>query len=80
MAALATIGIVVGAAYILWTIQRLLLGTAKDEPLYAHLTDMNRREIISLAPLLFFMVLFGVLPALILNTINLGSLALLKLM
>jgi len=80
IAALATMGLVVGAAYILWTIQRLLLGTAKDEPLYAHLTDMNPREIVSLAPLLFFMVLFGVLPFLILNTINLGSLDLLRMM
>jgi len=78
--ALSTTGIVIGAAYILWTIQRLLLGTAKDESLYEHLTDMDRREVASLVPLLFFMVLFGVLPYLILNTINLGSLSLLQMM
>ena len=41
-----------------------------QEHYFAHLTDMDRREIISLAPLVFLMILFGLYPGPILNLIN----------
>jgi len=60
LAGLALIGLVVTAAYMLWMLQRVLLGPLN--PKYAELPDANAREIVSLAPLMALMLLFGVLP------------------
>ncbi|MBI5955450.1 MAG: NADH-quinone oxidoreductase subunit M, partial [Chloroflexi bacterium] len=65
---LAASGLIITAAFLLWTIQRILLGPFNDK--YEHLTDMDVREVISLAPLLVLMVVFGLFPAPILNTIT----------
>ncbi|MDO8683464.1 MAG: NADH-quinone oxidoreductase subunit M [Armatimonadota bacterium] len=70
-AALGTIGIVVTAAYLLWTVQRILLGPLN--PKYEKLTDTDGREILSLAPLMALMILFGIYPGPILNIINSAS-------
>ena len=77
MTALGAIGIVVTAAYLLWTIQRVLLGP--NNPKYDTMPDADGREIITLAPLVALMVLFGVWPAPILNIINTASTALARL-
>ncbi len=69
--ALATIGLVVTAAYLLWTIQRVLLGPLN--PKYEKMRDADGRELISLAPLMVLMVLFGVLPTLLLRLLNPAS-------
>jgi len=71
---LATIGIVVTAAYLLWMIQRVLLGP--QNPRWEGLPDADRREIVSLAPLVALMILFGVWPMPILNIVNSASKAL----
>jgi len=67
------LGIIITASFLLWTIQRILLGTptqfAKEHYL-DHLTDVDAREVVSLAPLLAFMVVVGVFPSFILNLIN----------
>jgi len=66
-------GIIVSAAFLLWTIQRILLGTPSEfakEHYLSHLTDMDLREVVSLAPLLVFMVVIGVYPSFIVNMIN----------
>ena len=55
---------VLTAAYILWTLQRVYLGT---NPAYKNYTDINFRELICIVPLVVFSVLFGVLPNLILS-------------
>ncbi len=65
---LAASGLIITAAFLLWTIQRILLGPFNNK--YEHLTDMDAREVISLAPLLVLMVVFGLFPAPILNTIT----------
>lgn len=57
---LATIGLVVTAAYLLWTIQRVLLGPTN--PKWEKLPDLNRREMVSVVPLMVLTVLFGVYP------------------
>ncbi|MDP3047792.1 MAG: hypothetical protein Q8O07_09985, partial [Chloroflexota bacterium] len=57
----------------LWTIQRILLGAPSDyakEHYLGHLTDIDLREVVSLVPLLVFMVIIGVYPSFILNLIN----------
>lgn len=65
---LATIGLVVTAAYLLWTIQRVLLGPTNER--WANLPDMDAREVISVVPLMILMVLFGVYPKPILDILN----------
>ncbi len=54
------LGIVLGAAYILWTIQRVYLGTVKDK--YKNFRDVSFRELVSLVPLAILCVIIGVFP------------------
>jgi NADH-quinone oxidoreductase subunit M len=67
-ACLAVLGIVITAAYTLWTIQRMFLGPPREE--YSHLPEMNRLEAISLVPLMFVILLVGLYPSVILDAIN----------
>lgn len=62
---LATIGIILAAAYLLFMIQRVLLG--KLNPKWASLPDINGRELVTLVPLMAFILLIGVYPKIILN-------------
>jgi len=77
---ISVFGIIFGAALLLWkVIQNVLLGTfdeAKWE--HKHLTDLTPAEVLTLAPLVFLMVLVGVYPSALLNTINTISVALLS--
>ena len=65
---LSTIGIVVGAAYFLWTLQRVFLG--KLNPKYEGISEINGREILTLVPLGILTILFGVCPSLLINMFN----------
>ena len=60
LAGLALIGIVITAAYMLWGLQRVLLGPLN--PKWDKMPDVNGREILSLAPLMTLMLLFGIIP------------------
>ena len=67
------LGIIVSAAFLLWTIQRILLGAPTEyakEHYLGHLQDIDLREVVSLVPLMVFMVIIGVYPSFILNLIN----------
>jgi len=69
-AAIGAIGIVFTAAYILWkVIQHVFLGPF-NETKWAGLVDMTGWEKVTLWPLVIFMLLFGLFPPLIVNTIN----------
>jgi NADH-quinone oxidoreductase subunit M len=57
---LSTIGIVIGAAYFLWTLQRVFLGTLN--PKYEALPEINGREILTLAPLGILTIVLGIWP------------------
>ncbi len=57
---LSTIGIVVGAAYFLWTLQRVFLG--KLNPKYEELPEINKREILTLVPLGILTIVLGIWP------------------
>jgi NADH-quinone oxidoreductase subunit M len=63
-AAFAATGVVFAAIYLLWMYQRVMLGPARQEGVYyGHkLTDINGREIVSLASIVFFVVWIGVYP------------------
>jgi NADH-quinone oxidoreductase subunit M len=64
MAILAALTVVLTAAYILWTLQRVYLGT---NPAYKDYPDINLRELLCIVPLVILAVVLGVLPFLLLN-------------
>ncbi len=63
-AVLAALTVVLTAAYILWTIQRVFMG---ENPAYKRYTDIDLRELACIIPLVIFAVLFGIWPDLILG-------------
>ncbi|MCZ6678478.1 MAG: NADH-quinone oxidoreductase subunit M [Candidatus Poribacteria bacterium] len=65
---LSTSGIVVGAAYFLWTLQRVFLGQLN--PKYADMPEINGREIATLVPLGILTVVLGVWPSIALDMFN----------
>ncbi len=65
---LSTIGIVVGAAYFLWTFQRVFLGTLN--PKYEELPEINRREIVTLVPLGILTIVLGIMPSIAIDMFN----------
>ncbi|HNR34336.1 MAG TPA: NADH-quinone oxidoreductase subunit M [Candidatus Hydrogenedentes bacterium] len=65
LAACSTVGLLLTAGYILWTMQRVYLGKAKPE--YEGYPDCNRWEFIAIAPLGVLCIVFGILPMLVLN-------------
>ena len=66
--AVAVTAIVLSALYILWMYQRTFTGPAR--PGVEALTDLDRREVGTLAPLLLALVLFGFYPMPLLDIIN----------
>lgn len=72
LAIVATTGLILGAAYYLWTLQRMFFGPffVKGGAQPVHLTDLNPRELAMLIPLACLAFLLGILPQLLLNWIN----------
>ncbi len=60
-AAWAVVGIVLGAAYMLWLYQRTMFGTC-DNPKNQVLKDLNLREIMTLVPLVIWAFWIGLYP------------------
>jgi len=63
IAVLAVSGVVLGAWYMLWLVQRVFFGPLK-EPHAAHhaIEDLSPREILALAPLAVFVIWIGIRP------------------
>jgi NADH-quinone oxidoreductase subunit M len=68
-AAIATLVMILAAAYLLYMYQRIVFGEVSDflAGLGHHLTDISPVEILTLAPLAGLVVIFGVQPGLLLN-------------
>ncbi|MBI4565255.1 MAG: NADH-quinone oxidoreductase subunit M [Planctomycetes bacterium] len=62
---ISVLGVVFGAAYFLWSYQKVFLGPLN--PKYEGITDMTPREHAMLWPLAILVVLFGIFPAPIIN-------------
>jgi NADH-quinone oxidoreductase subunit M len=59
-AVLATFGVILAAVYLLWAYQRMFHGPVSGHA--ATMTDLNRREIAVVAPLLVLMLAIGLYP------------------
>lgn len=55
-------GVIFAAVYLLWMYQRVCLETVKNEKMNS-LTDLNTREMITLVPLMIFIVWIGIYPS-----------------
>jgi NADH-quinone oxidoreductase subunit M len=75
----AALGVILSACYMLWLYQRAFLGKT-PEAVAHHITDMNPREWIAVAPLLVLMLWMGVYPQTFLPAISTQNAAILNQM
>jgi NADH-quinone oxidoreductase subunit M len=68
-AAFAALGIVLGAAYLLWLYQRVFWGPL-DNPKNMNLLDVNARELATILPLIACMIWIGIAPGIFFDTIK----------
>ena len=68
-AILATLGVVLGAAYMLWLTKRVIFGVTQN-PKIQTLSDVNKPEIIMLVTLAFFVIFFGFYPMPLMETFS----------
>jgi len=65
VAIVSALGLIIGAAYVLWMLQRVFLGPKNDK--YDNLPEINARELFTLVPIGILVLLFGVYPMPVLN-------------
>jgi NADH-quinone oxidoreductase subunit M len=65
---LALIGIVVGAVYMLWMFQRMVLGPVT--PYVSTLPDLTRREMVAVIPMAVVVLAIGIYPNILLDPIQ----------
>ncbi|MEO6151459.1 MAG: NADH-quinone oxidoreductase subunit M [Mucilaginibacter sp.] len=79
MSICGAVGILLSAAYFLWTLQRMFFGSTSlkgGEVWKIALTDISTREIITLVPLAVMALALGIMPSLVFNVLNDSVLAL----
>jgi NADH-quinone oxidoreductase subunit M len=69
VAVIATFGIVLAAVYILWMYQRTMTGEPAEE-IKQTITEINKRELIAISPLIAVIIALGFVPQVALNVIN----------
>jgi len=71
-AVVATVGIILAAAYVLWMIQRTTQGTLNPalESVTPMKKDISRREIAVVTPLVVLLLVLGIYPKPVLDVIN----------
>jgi len=65
---ISMLGILLGAGYMLWTMQRVYLGNVPDK--WKELKDLDKRELAMFIPLTIIILLIGVYPSIILDVMN----------
>jgi NADH-quinone oxidoreductase subunit M len=63
------LGIILGAAYMLWAFQRVMFGEL-DKPENTRITDANGREVAYMIPLVILMIWIGIYPKPYLRTME----------
>jgi NADH-quinone oxidoreductase subunit M len=66
---IAATSVIIAAAYMLWAVQRILFNPL-DKPENEHIPDMNRRELLLMAPLIAGIIWLGVYPAPVLRRLQ----------
>jgi NADH-quinone oxidoreductase subunit M len=66
---LATLGVILGAAYMLWMVQKVFFGPLTHRE-NQHLTDLSLREFATVAPFLVLVAVMGLMPQPFLDRIN----------
>ena len=74
---LATTGLILSAPYMLWLYWRVIYGPL-TKPSLAGIKDLNRREMLMLAPLVVLVIYYGVQPGPILDAFAASTDALIK--
>ncbi len=69
VAMLATFGVILGAAYMLWLTKRVIFGVTKNDQI-KNLKDVNKSEMIMLGILALLVIFFGFYPIPLMETIN----------
>jgi NADH-quinone oxidoreductase subunit M len=69
-AIIATLGLILGAAYFLWTLQRMFFGPFYMKHSEVSLYDLDKRESSMLFSLALLTLLFGIFPQILLDYIN----------
>ena len=69
VAMLATFGVVLGAAYMLWLTKRIIFGVTKNDQI-KNLKDVNKSEIFMLGILALLVIFFGFYPIPLMETLN----------
>ena len=67
---IATVGVLLAAGYVLWTLQRSLFGPPRER--WAHLTDVSRVEAVAPMLLMAAIMAVGVYPALVSDVFTTG--------
>lgn len=65
----ATTGVILGAAYMLWMVQKVFFGTVTHQENLG-LKDLNRREVLAVVPLLILIAVMGLRPQPFLDMLN----------
>ena len=71
VAMLATFGVVLGAAYMLWLTKRVIFGVTKNDQI-KNLKDVNKSEMIILGILALLVIFFGFYPVPLMETLNIS--------
>jgi len=75
---ISTLGILLGAGYMLWTLQRVFLGGLKEK--WSGLKDLNFREYAMFIPLTVIIIFLGVYPSAMLDLMSSSVNAMVKFM
>lgn len=73
---ISALGIIIGAAYVLWMLQRVFLGERNEK--YDDLPDINGRELFTLVPIGLIVLFLGVYPMPVLNLMKVSLNSLIK--
>jgi NADH-quinone oxidoreductase subunit M len=65
---LAVVGLLIGAAYLLWMFKRMFFGEVNPDT--ADYDDMNAREVFYMVPLCACVIVFGIFPSPLLNVMK----------
>ena len=71
VAVLASLGVILAAAYMLWLYKRVIFGKMASSEI-KEMTDLNKTEIYIFASLVFLILFFGIYPEPLFNTIDIS--------